>query len=63
MPNLQDLHYRSLQETLGPYLVSHISSYLERLQGNLCGELDAYSAIDETMLELISYRRTVRHVS
>ena len=63
IPDLQDLHYRSLQETLGPYLVRQISRYMERLQGNLCRELDAYSAVDETMLELISYRRTVRHVS
>ena len=63
MPDLQDLHYQSLQANLGPYLVRQISSYLERLQGNLCRELDAYSAVDETMLELISYRRAVRHVS
>ena len=63
VPDLQDLDYESLQETLGPYLVCQISNYLERLQDNLCKELDASSVVGETMLDLISYRRAVRHVS
>ncbi|KAM0794147.1 hypothetical protein BDR22DRAFT_717550 [Usnea florida] len=63
IPDLQDLHYESLQETLGPYLVYQISNYLGRLQDNLCTELDATSVVGETMLDLISYRRAVRHVS
>ena len=63
MPELQGLHSQSLQEVLGPYLVCQVSNYLERLQGTLCKELDASSAVDETMLDLILYRRAIRRVS
>ena len=63
MPELQGLYSQSLQEILGPYLVCQVSNYLETLQGNLCKELDASSAVDKTMLDPILYRRAIRRVS
>ena len=63
MPELQGLHSQSVQEILGPYLVCQVSNYLEKMQGDLCKELDASSAVDETMLDLILYRRAIRRVS
>ena len=63
MPIIKSLRSQPLREFLGPFLVSHASNHLEKMQVKLLKLLDSNCGLDDALVRLFQYRATIRGVS